>query len=316
MALFSSRDVGHLRLAPELDDMELGRLLRKLKVRPMGGLEMEAARISAFLEKTGGDWDRRSHRLSVLARVTADYGIAAVWLRREPNSADALVFHSWVRVVQGLRARRLEDPAQLTAHCHKAADLRPEDPSPWVVLLAAARIERYGFTYVNGIWGAVTGRDRWHREAYHQMLGYLSPEEGGSRFQVLDFVDAVRSRAPADAPCAAVELTALVQQYQGLVRQGGLRAITARDLWSQGSTPEVLGRAGARWPKPGYLRHAAAMADLNALAYALCAAGRGREATAVFDALKGTVTDWPWGLAGEALTEFEQQQDKSRHLGS
>ncbi|MEU3923216.1 hypothetical protein [Streptomyces sp. NPDC029004] len=59
----------------------------------------------------------------------------------------------------------------------------------------------------------VVARDRWHREAHLQMLNYLSPEEGGSHVQVLDFVDSLRPHMPPNAPTAAVELTAAVNQY-------------------------------------------------------------------------------------------------------
>src|SRR5690606_11818542 len=144
----------------------------------------------------------------------------------------------------------------------------------WVTLLGVARLARYAQREVNAIWREATARDRWHREAYLQMLAYLSPEEGGSSAAVLDFLDVVRDYIPANAPCAAVELTAAVRQYQGLLGQGGVRAMTAGQLWSGGRPAAALEQAAALWPKPGFFQHAGAPADLNMLAYALCAAGR------------------------------------------
>ncbi|GAA4945329.1 hypothetical protein GCM10023238_09450 [Streptomyces heliomycini] len=180
-----------------------------------------------------------------------------------------------------------------------------------MVLLGVSRIERYGQNDVNAIWREATGRDRWHREAYLQMLAYLSPEEGGSSAAVLDFVDVVRTRIPANAPCAAVELTAAVRQYQGLLAQGGVRAMTAGQLWEGGQIAAALEQAAALWAKPGFLQHAAAQADLNVLAYALCAAGRAVDAHHVFQTLQGMVTPWPWNTDGPAVQRFEQHQAKA-----
>lgn len=296
---------------PALDDAELARVLGRLSKRNGGGKAADVTLVASLLEDSGEDWDRRGHRLSVLAEATADTGIAAAWLDREPGSADALLFHSWTGLARGLRDGRLEDAGQLVSQCHQATERRPEDPLPWVVLLGVSRIERYGQNDVNAVWREATGRDRWHREAYLQMLAYLSPEEGGSSAAVLDFVDVVRTRIPANAPCAAVELTAAVRQYQGLLAQGGVRAMTAGQLWEGGQIAAALEQAAALWAKPGFFQHAAAQADLNVLAYALCAAGRAVDAHPVFQALQGMVTPWPWDVDGPALQRFEQHMSKS-----
>ncbi|MFI1417506.1 hypothetical protein ACH4VX_05845 [Streptomyces sp. NPDC020731] len=310
MALFSSR-TSRPRTVPALDDADLARVLGRLSKRNGGGKAADVTLVASLLEESGDDWDRRGHRLSVLAEATADAGLAAAWLDREPGSADALLLHSWAGLTRGLRDGHLEDAGQLVSQCHQAAERRPEDPLPWVVLLGVSRIERYGQNDVNAVWREATGRDRWHREAYLQMLAYLSPEEGGSSAAVLDFVDVVRTRIPANAPCAAVELTAAVRQYQGLLAQGGVRAMTAGQLWEGGQIAAALEQAAALWAKPGFFQHAAALADLNVLAYALCAAGRAADAHPVFQALQGMVTPWPWDVDGPALQRFEQHMSKS-----
>ncbi|MFF1277947.1 hypothetical protein ACFVZC_31870 [Streptomyces marokkonensis] len=311
MPLFSSRTSRRPRISLALDDAELTRVLGRLSKRGGSGRSADVALVASLLEETGDDWDRRSHRVSVLAEATADTGVAAAWLGREPNSADALVFHAWAGLARGMRDGHLEDAAELVSQCHRAADLGPEDPLPWVALIGVSRIERYGQNDVNAVWREATGRDRWHREAYMQMLAYLSPEEGGSSASVLDFVDVVRTRIPANAPCAAVELTAAVRQYQGLLAQGGVRAMTAGQLWEGGQIAAALEQAAALWAKPGFFQHAAAPADLNVLAYALCAAGRAADAHPVFQALQGVVTSWPWDVDGPALQRFEQHLAKS-----
>ncbi|MBT3152538.1 hypothetical protein HTV45_16935 [Streptomyces sp. CHD11] len=311
MSLFSSRTSRRPRIAPALDDADLARVLGKLSKRGGSGKSADVALVATLLEETGDDWDRRSHRMSVLAEATADTGVGSAWLAREPDNADALIFHAWSQLARGLREGHLEDAGQLLTQCHQAAELRPEDPLPWVVLIGVSRIERYGQNDVNAVWREATGRDRWHREAYLQMLAYLSPEEGGSSASVLDFVDVVRSRIPANAPCAAVELTAAVRQYQGLLAQGGVRAMTAGQLWEGGQIATALEQAAALWVKPGFFQHAAAASDLNVLAYALCAAGRAADAHPVFEALQGVVTPWPWDVDGPAVQRFEQHMGKA-----
>ncbi|MGX1316025.1 hypothetical protein RKD24_006144 [Streptomyces calvus] len=311
MPLFSSRSGRRPRIEPALDDAELARVLGRLSKRNGSGKAADVTLVASLLEATGDDWDRRGHRLSVLAEATVDSGIATAWLDREPENADALVLHSWTGLARGLRDGHLEDAGELVAHCHRAAGLRPDDPLPWVALIGVARIERYRQNEVNALWREATGRDSWHREAYLQMLAYLSPEEGGSRALVLDFVDAVRSRIPANAPCAAVELTAAVEQYQGLLAQGGVRAMTAGQLWGGGQIAAALDQAAALWAKPGFFQHAAAQADLNVLAYALCAAGRAADAHPVFEALQGVVTPWPWDVDGPAVQRYEQHLAKA-----
>ncbi|NJP48573.1 hypothetical protein HCJ93_00415 [Streptomyces sp. SBST2-5] len=311
MPLFSSRTAKRPRIVPGLDDAVLARVLRQLSKRGGDSRAVDVAIVSTVLEQTGADWDRREHRVSVLAEVTADTAISSAWVDQEPDDADALVFHSRVALVRGLRERQLRDVRQVVQDCRRASELDPADPLPWVTLLGVARLERYAQREVNAIWREATARDRWHREAYLQMLAYLSPEEGGSSAAVLDFLDVVREYIPANAPCAAVELTAAVRQYQGLLVQGGVRAMTAGQLWSGGRPAAALEQAAALWPKPGFFQHAGAPADLNMLAYALCAAGRAADAHPVFQVLQGTVTAWPWQVEGDPVQVFEQYRDKA-----
>ncbi|TWD25363.1 hypothetical protein FB570_103147 [Streptomyces sp. T12] len=307
MPLFSTRASRRPRISLSLGDDQLSRVLGKLSKK---GSASDATLIAELLEETGDDWDRRSHRVSVLAEATAGTRIAAAWLEREPDAPDALVFHSWTQLTRGLRDGHLEDAREVVGRCHRAAELAPEDPLPWVVLLGTARTERYDSRDVQALWREATGRDRYHREAYLQMLAHLSPEEGGSSASVLDFVDAVRAHIPANAPCAAIELTAAVRQYQSILAQGGVRAMTAGQLFEGGQMAAALHQAATLWPKPGFFQHAAAAADLNVLAYALCAAGRATDAHPVFQALQGAVTPWPWDVDGPALQRFEQHLAK------
>ncbi|MCZ0991502.1 hypothetical protein [Streptomyces diastatochromogenes] len=314
MAFLSSRRK-RARLAPELDDQDLGRLLKSLLATTRTGTiattDLCAAQMSRLLDQDPGDWDRRTHRLGVLADYLADSHLPRSWATREPHNASALVLHAWTQLARARSQGRPQDTGDATDACLRAAELAPEDPTPWVVLLGLARTQRWEQSQVFGVWNEVLTRDRWNREAYLNMLGYLTPEEAGSRIQVLEFVDALGARMPANAPCAATELTAQVLQYHSVLGRGGFEALVARNHWSQAMAAQALDRVARTWVQPGFLHHARALADLNLLAYALMAADRRREARPVFEALGGAVTGWPWHTDGDPLTEFDQAQRRA-----
>ncbi|MEV6837737.1 hypothetical protein AB0N17_25065 [Streptomyces sp. NPDC051133] len=306
------------RLAPELDDQDLGRLLKTLLATTRTGTiattDLCVAQISRLLAQDPGDWDRRGHRMGVLAEYLAGSHLPRSWATREPHNASALLLHAWSQVAQARTEGRLEDAAGAAQCCLKAADIVPEDPTPWVALLEVARLERWEQPRVFGVWNEVLARDRWNREAYLSMLSYLTPEEAGSRIQVLEFVDALCARMPANAPCAAVELTAQVFQYHTILGRGGFEALVARNHWTRPMAAQALDRVAHTWSQPGFLRHAKALADLNLLAYALTAADRRGEARPLFEALGGVATAWPWQAGGEPLSEFEQAQRRATGL--
>ncbi|MFI9331233.1 hypothetical protein ACIGZJ_27325 [Kitasatospora sp. NPDC052868] len=267
--------------------------------------------ISRLLDQSKADWDRRTHQLSVLACCLSESHGPRGWAAREPRNASALVLSAWVQLERGRARGRLEDAAGIADSCLRAAELAPEDPTPWVVLLGLSRLERRSQREAFGVWNEVLARDRWNREAHLSMLRYLGPEEMGSRVQVLDFLDAVRASTPANAPCAATELTAHVLQYHSVLTRGGVEALLARHRWSHASAAQTLDRTAHTWARPGFLHHAAALADLNLLAYALTAADRRSEARPVFDAINGTVTAWPWSVGGDPVSEFEKARVRS-----
>lgn len=314
MAFLSSRR-RRARLAPELDDQALGRLLKTLLPTSRGGAtgatDLCLAQMSALLEQDPRDWDRRAHRVLVLAGQSVDSRLPEVWASREPGSPHALVVQAATQVARGRLQGRLEDAESVVAACARAAEAAPSDPTPWVVLLDAARLEKWDHTRTFAVWEEVTRRDRWNRAAYLSMLGYLAPEEAGSRFQVLEFLDVLRARMPADAPCVATELTAQVMEYHAVLQRGGVEALMARAFWARKEAALALDRAASTWVQPGFLKHAAALADLNLLAYALMSADRRREARFVLDLVGGTVTPWPWGVEGDPVAVFEEARRRA-----
>ncbi|MEV4974763.1 hypothetical protein [Streptomyces scopuliridis] len=313
MPLFSGRRRPHL--APALDDDGLGRIVNSLQEVPRSGLigmrDLHMARISDLLRQGDTDWDRRAHRLAVLAEATADSDLPDTWCAREPRSVDALLLRAWVQWVRARRSGDLTGAEAIVRDCYQASERRPNDPTPWVIVLGVQRLQRRSRPAVMAAWRQVSARDRVHREAHLQMLGHLSPGEGGSRIQVLEFVDHVRSVTPPNAPTAALDLTAAVQHYHSVLRKGGVETLLASNVWRQLPAVDALDRAAAHWLKPGFLSHAAALADLNLLAYALVVAGRRGDAAEVFPELRGRVTSWPWENSGAPVDVFSHEMSRS-----
>jgi hypothetical protein len=296
----------------ELDDVQLGRVRRQLNsVGRLGPDDIQVDQVERLLQEAGTDWDRRGHRFAVLAEAAAPSTFARSWRLRRPRSADPLVFDAWVELVRGRQAGGMADARASAECCYRAADAVPADPAPWVVLLGILRLMRAESRELFAVWAEVTARDPWNREAYLQMLRYLSPEECGSRSSQLDFVDTLRASVPPAAPVVGVELTALVDEYARTTAKGGVEALMARRQWTQIRAAGALDTALATWPRQGRLRHAAALADLNLLAYALVQAGRVREAGDTFRMIGDTVTAWPWSFDGDPLQKFAYWQAKA-----
>ncbi|MEU6329884.1 hypothetical protein ABZ851_21780 [Streptomyces sp. NPDC047049] len=305
MPAFRRRKGSLPRLVPELDDVTLGRVRRRVETCwSRGSLDTAVMALMAdAINEAGEDWDRKAHRLAVLAG-SAGRSLPGIWRQHSPKDHGALLLHAWSDL---LHARQQDSSVDLHATretCRLAAELQPADPTPWTVHLATLRVEQRPSTELAAIWREIKARDPWNREAHLQALGYLSPDECGSSALVLDLLDGVRSLMPPDAPAAGLELTSLVLSHQRAVAEGGMTALGAGEIWRRPDAARALDQAAHYWPGPGFLRHATALADLNLLAYALIKAGRTAEAGTTLRATGGVATVWPWSMDGDPLERY------------
>ncbi|WP_255345602.1 hypothetical protein [Streptomyces chartreusis] len=296
-----------------MDDVRLGRILKQLAAgRAAGPQHLQVALIEKLLRETGDQWDRRAHRTSVVAGISAQ--LADHWQEQRPWDPDARLLSAmsyWERLrrasVEGAQTGVPVDPKAALQQCLLAADLQPLDPTPWVVALGVSRVLRHPRNVVAHAWNQVQQRDPWNREANIQLLQYLSPEENGSLAQTRSFLDERCAVMPPDTPCAGLRLAAAVQQYHRYLAQGGTVAtLEAARYWSRPDVAAHLDQALGNLLRPEFLRHAAAVADLNNLAYALTRAGRSVEARPVFRAIRGLVTARPWSEDGDPVERFSQ----------
>ncbi|MFJ1751816.1 hypothetical protein [Kitasatospora sp. NPDC088134] len=226
---FDPEAYGLVRSA-ELDPGRAGppmRLLRRKELEALadsclaGGWRAAAAYVTA----AGRDWDERWSRLDLLTRVAAERD---EWLTRWRASgvegaaaatvqARLLVQRAWEARGGGRDAEVPPDRwtafrAQLSAAreiAQQAAELDPEDPGPWVVLVTAARGARLSRRRFRALWGEVTARAPHHAAGHGQALRHLSAEWHGSDRRMLRFAERAVRTAPAGSPLPGLYLQAL-----------------------------------------------------------------------------------------------------------
>ncbi|MFD8305125.1 hypothetical protein ACFV29_22690 [Streptomyces sp. NPDC059690] len=245
MARFGRRAAEAPRLAPELDDVALGRMLRALAgtpgAEPQGILVAQAERL---LREANDDWDRRGHRVTVLAGAAPS--LARRRRLKHPRSADALVLHAWADVLTARLTGRLDDAAATRDTCRRAAEAAPADPTPWVALLAALCLEGRTSAELTPVRKEIAARDPWNRETYLTIFVHLSPDGQGSQAARREFLDDVVTVMPPQMPPACLPLTAAVDHSHRELAGSGLSALVAARYWEQPQHTRLLDRTGPR----------------------------------------------------------------------
>lgn len=122
-----------LLIRPELDDGLLHATLAELRPSPqLHGLGAGSSRpvrepAARLLRATGRDWDRRAHRVSVLARNMPS-AIPERWVAERPAHGDALLLSARAAVAR----IPVGDPAAVRQA--EQACLRAADPAPGIRL--------------------------------------------------------------------------------------------------------------------------------------------------------------------------------------
>ncbi|MFG3204613.1 hypothetical protein [Streptomyces sp. NPDC048192] len=277
---------------PALDDAEL----RTARAASAQG-RRQAAR--SLLRHTGDDWDRRGHRLTVLAREPYAAAWARDWLQADPGSADAAALYALALVRHALRGK--EDPGRAREACADAAALAPADPTPWLGLLRLARSlgpERE----VLAAFAELRRRHPEHHHAHHLLLARLAERPAGGRapedHEVYDRAELAAAEAPADSPLAVLPLVAYAERYRVLAATGLAPADPAASgHWSGPRARRLLRTCFDWWLEWEHDEHPRRHIDLNHLAFALSSAGRPAEAAVLFRRIGPHATRAPWSYA-------------------
>ncbi|MFD9004690.1 hypothetical protein ACFV0T_27650 [Streptomyces sp. NPDC059582] len=275
--------------AAALDDTELA-----MACASLGQGRWQAVR--SLLLRTGDDWERRGHRVTVLARDPHSASGARDWLRADPGSADAAVLLAVALVRRAPRGG--ERPDRARDACRAAAALAPADPTPWLGLLLLERTLG-GDQDTAEAFEEVRKRCPDHHHAHHLLVARLAerraPAGPDAHHEVYDFADGSAERAPADSPLAILPVVARAERYRVLAAAGAESADPAASEHWTGHRARQAARAAfdwwLEWEHDGHPRH---LVDLNFLAHAKHCAGRTAEAAALFRRIGEHGTRAPW----------------------
>ncbi|MER7046587.1 hypothetical protein [Streptomyces jumonjinensis] len=255
-------------------------------------------------------WGMWTQRTQVLAAIAAGSDAVQAWRAEEPGSLAATVMHCRIAVERALRAHREgHQRTQELWHeawdaCRIAAHQGPDDPVPWVCLLALAQLDEKqrldehrqvppGPMLFPGPWGLLAEahkRDPYNREAYHRMLQFVYVRKSaGHLSEAVNFVQWAASAAPAGSALLALPLHVRVERYRR--DRGHERALDLHWVTEDATREAVIALEG-------WFDHIdpaeASLLDLNHLAHALWGAGRFVEAARVFESLGPYFTAPPW----------------------
>ncbi|MFF5186075.1 hypothetical protein ACFY30_20280 [Streptomyces sp. NPDC000345] len=303
-----------LLIRPELDDEPLHRTLLELRPsRQLHGLGAGSTRpvwepAAHLLRATGRDWDRRAHRVSVLARSLPAV-VSQRWTADRPGEGDALVLRACVETIRApAEGHAAVRAAERT--CLRAAEACPEDPTPWLALLSLMYSCAVPVKDAVPVWTEAVHRAPWHRTAYHRLLEYLSPRGHGTLPDMMDFAWQAAARAPHGSPVALLPVAARVELTAHRQGESRLAALGASGNWNEPRAVQEIDVALQGWFHSAAAAHAEAVTDLNVLAFALTRAHLPDEAAPVFRRIGRHMTRHPWDLLPEPERTFVYWRDR------
>ncbi|MEW1637630.1 hypothetical protein AB0469_26620 [Streptomyces sp. NPDC093801] len=254
------------------------------------------ARARSLLAATGDDWDRRGHRVTVLAETPSALAWAREWLLAEPGSADAATLLACAAVHAALRGKGT--PRAADEACRRAAALLPADPTPWLGLLMLSRAFGPDEDFSRHF-DQVRARHREHHHAHHLMVARLAERDPAAGrdplHEVYDFAAWAAEEAPADSPLAVLPVIAHAERYRVLAAARGRSAPEdAVEHWTGRRARQVLRSAFDWWLEWEREDHPRNRVDLNFLAHAKLCEGRPAEAAALFHRIGAHATRAPW----------------------
>ncbi|MGW8884301.1 hypothetical protein [Streptomyces sp. NPDC055749] len=269
-----------------------------------------------LLAHSAHDWDRRAHRIKLLADTAAASRTVDLWSVYEPANPDAAVLRAETEVMRMFAAARngsAPDPAALdraAGLCYRAAELARADPYPWVSLMSLGRLYPDGHRHMNHWWKEILDRDPCHREGHHQALRYLSARWHGSHGTALNFAWDATMHVPDGSPLAILPLVARAEHFRHRKATEGSNALFMNRHWNEAGVRNDLTTALDRW-----IAHrspaAQDVADLNHLAHGLVHADMSDRAGQIFQLLDNRATTTPWSFTGDAEAAYIHWRDRT-----
>lgn len=270
--------------------------------------------VRALLAGTGEDWDRRGHRVTVLAQESGTLAWARDWQLAEPESPDAAVLLGCATVERALLGK--ERPERARDACRAAAALAPADPTPWLGLLLLERTLGAEEDVVR-LFDEVRHRHADHHHAHHLMVARLAERRATAGqdplHEVYDFANWAAEQAPADSPLAILPVVAHAERFRVLAAAGSEPADpVASGHWVGRRARQVMKAAFDWWLEWERDDHPRRLVDLNFLAHAKFCEGRGAEAAALFHRIGEHPTPAPWSYPDrDPYTAFRAARDSA-----
>ncbi|MFE4667733.1 hypothetical protein ACFRI7_30855 [Streptomyces sp. NPDC056716] len=252
--------------------------------------------VRSLLVRTGDDWDRRGHRVTVLGAESYTAAWAGDWQIAEPESADAAVLAAFAQVHSALRGKL--KPERAREACRAAAGRDPADPTPWLGLLLLERSLGSDEDVVR-LFDEVRHRHPDHHHAHQLLVARLAErltDTGRDPLhEVYDFANWAAEQAPADSPLAILPVVAHAERFRVLAAAGQLPTDpVASGHWAGRRARQVMKAAFDWWLEWEHEDHPRRLVDLNFLAHAKFCEGRPAEAAALFHRIGDRFTPQPW----------------------
>lgn len=327
MAAKTRNDVLRVNMDPALGDIALAEARDALASGDWG----QARDVLAQTRKSadGPVWDRRSHRVRVLAEAVANSSWVERWQVLEPVNPDAALLRAQVETVRALRGSLTggggyrESAAEALDLCIHAAEMAPEDPTPWVIMLTLARAADRGLKGGHDEfwrrWQEMRARDTFNRDGHHEALMYLFAAWCGSHQEMYDFAYWLAGEAPPGSPLAVLPLVAHAEVFRsGTAEVPKQRQSSPHAHWSRDLVSADVDRVLHSWLGSAVEPHAQADLDRNYLLHAMVYSGRvdTDETRALFDAIGSHAMRVPWSYVGDPGATFLYWRDKAFHADS
>jgi hypothetical protein len=322
MAAKTRNDVLRVNLDPALGDLALAEARDALASGDWGPARDVLAETRRATD--GPEWDRRSHRVRVLAEAVANSSWVERWQVLEPVNPDAALLRAQVETVRALRGSLSgqdayrETAAEALELCEHAAEMAPTDPTPWVVMLTLARAadrgSKKGHSEFWKRWQQMRARDSFNRDGNHEALTYLFAAWCGSHEEMYDFAYWLAGEAPPGSPLAALPLVAHAEVFRtaiaGVPKQ---KQPSPHAHWSRELVSTDVDRVLRSWLGTAIVPHAQADLDRNFLLHAMVYSGRvdTDETRALFDAIGSHAMRVPWSYSGDAVATFLYWRDRA-----
>ena len=350
MAAKTRNDVLRVNMDPALGDLALAEARDALASGEWG-----PAREVLAETRQGEDaprWDRRSHRVRVLAEAVANSSWVERWQVLEPVNPDAALLRAQEETVRALRAvlsgaggagsfgdfgefggsggsGMADTVAEARRQCEHAAEMAPDDPTPWVVMLTLARAADFAARADSAgsadsarstdhgrnasrddfwrCWQEMRARDAFNRDGHHEALTYLFAAWAGSHSEMYDFAYWLAGQAPPGSPLAVLPLIGHAEVYRAATAGvAPARRPSPHAHWRRRLVSTDIDRVLRSWLGSATVPHAQADLDRNYLLHAMVHSGRADtdEARALFDAIGSHAMRVPWSYTGDPESSF------------